>query len=74
MRKITTLLGEELMVEEVTALIEMPINSKVVCGACRWSGVGLEVEEIGECDLNPGDPVPAGRCPECDELAYVIPA
>lgn len=38
---------------------------------CGWHGPFEELVEIGACSLTPGDPSPAGRCPECDALAYL---
>lgn len=32
------------------------------------------LSEIGDCSLTPGDPSPAGRCPECESLAYIVKA
>jgi len=34
-------------------------------------GPGLDLVEIRDCVLTPGDPSPAGRCPDCEALAYL---
>jgi hypothetical protein len=45
------------------------------CGdSCGWHGVFSGLAEIGDCSLTPGDASPAGRCPDCDALAYVVKA
>lgn len=41
-------------------------------GGCDWHGPYSDLSEIDTCSLTPGDPSPAGRCPECDTLAYVV--
>ena len=41
------------------------------CGGCEWSGPAAHLNEIGDVYITAGDPTPAGRCPECDSLAYV---
>lgn len=41
------------------------------CGDCDWKGEAQALRPIGDCGLNPGDASPAGRCPECDTLAYL---
>lgn len=43
------------------------------CSNCDWTGTADQLNEIGDAILTPGDPSPAGRCPdeECDALAYV---
>lgn len=46
-------------------------SAPACCGDCGWIGVAVDTAEIGECALNPGDPSPVGRCPECDSIAYV---
>lgn len=50
-----------------------PTEINVRCnGGCRWKGVASELDEIGSAILTPGDPSPAGRCPICGTLAYVV--
>lgn len=41
------------------------------CSDCAWQGYFSALQGIEDCSLTPGDPSPAGRCPECDSLAYV---
>lgn len=41
-------------------------------GGCNWRGRFYQLRAIDGCALTPGDPSPAGRCPECDALAYVV--
>jgi hypothetical protein len=40
------------------------------CGSCDWAGRYDLLAPISDCSLIPGDASPAGRCPECDSLAY----
>lgn len=42
------------------------------CESCSWAGMASELNEIGDAILTPGHASPAGRCPECDTLAYVV--
>jgi hypothetical protein len=54
-------------------LIDAPADDTPVdCDGCDWTGVFVDLEEIGDCSLTPGDPSPAGRCPGCGSLAYVV--
>lgn len=51
---------------------EPPAETPCKCGGgCGWVGAFSALAEIGDCSLTPGDPSPAGRCPECESLAYV---
>ena len=47
-------------------------KSPAECGDCDWEGPVGDLLEIGDCSLTPGDPSPAGRCPECETIAYVV--
>ena len=47
-------------------------ETKCECGVCGWTGYFGLLDDIDGCSLTPGDPSPAGRCPECDALAYVV--
>lgn len=49
-----------------------PIDISCECGNCDWKGAADTLAPIEDCILTPGDPSPAGRCPECDSLAYVV--
>ena len=42
------------------------------CDGCDWAGMASDAAPIESCSLTPGDPSPAGRCPECDSLIYVV--
>jgi len=56
-----------------TVDIDEPEDATVCeCGSCNWQGRFSELTEIESCSLTPGDPSPAGRCPECDTIAYVV--
>ena len=52
-----------------------PDDTPCACASCDWTGLFLDLVEIGEADLDLGDPSPAGRCPEdeCRALAYPVP-
>lgn len=52
------------------ASIDVSSGIPAVCG-CGWSGSSGDLKDIKDCALDPGDPSPAGRCPECDSLAYL---
>lgn len=55
------------------ALIEGPEDdTPCECSDCEWTGMFVDLAAIEDCSLTPGDPSPAGRCPECDVLAYVV--
>lgn len=41
------------------------------CGCGCTGNTVASVVPIEECSLTPGDPSPAGRCPDCDGLVYV---
>lgn len=55
------------------AEIDVDPDTPCACGddSC-WKGRARELREIEDCALDPGDPSPAGRCPLCDSLAYVV--
>ncbi len=62
------------MAGSYTVELDEPEDDVVcVCGACDWEGTFADVADIGDCSLTPGDPSPAGRCPEedCGALCYV---
>lgn len=42
------------------------------CDGCHWRGPYSALAEVEQAVLSPGDPSPAGRCPECDTLAYPV--
>jgi hypothetical protein len=43
---------------------------------CGWRGSIDDADEVRDfwSRVSPGDEMPAGDCPECDELVYVLPA
>jgi hypothetical protein len=51
-----------------------PETTAVKCGDCGWEGMASQLDGIVSCSLTPGHPSPAGRCPECESLAYVMEA
>ena len=53
------------------AEIEEDCDTVIKCDGCEWVGTFGDVAEIEDCGLTPGDPSPAGRCPECGELVYI---
>lgn len=50
---------------------DVPAQLQCRCGACPWVGTARSLCPIDSCSLTPGDPSPAGRCPDCDALAYL---
>ena len=57
------------------AFIEGPDDeTPCECEDCDWQGPFSALAGIGDCILTPGDPSPAGRCPRCETLAYVVKA
>jgi hypothetical protein len=58
-----------------TACVEFehePADTDCACDNCDWKGKADQLEEIVSCVLSPGEEAPAGRCPACGALAYVI--
>lgn len=41
------------------------------CGSCEWRGPAADLARPDGAILTPGDPSPAGRCPDCGALAYL---
>jgi len=61
-------------VTSYTAIIEFsdkPSRIECECFDCDWKGTAADLKDIGSAVLTPGDPSPAGRCPECEELVYL---
>ena len=51
-------------------------NPVCVCSDCDWSGPEEEAVSLYECAdllerIAPGEPVPAGECPECGALVHI---
>jgi hypothetical protein len=54
------------------AALDMPPDpTPCHCDDCDWRGAFADLNVIDDCMLTPGDPSPAGRCPQCDTLAYI---
>ena len=51
-----------------------PLERRVACANCEWSGRESQLREIsdfwGRVDV--GGEMPAGECPECQALAYLV--
>ncbi len=49
-------------------------DAKVKCDDCDWTGVGLDLDLIADIHLRvaPGEPYPAGECPECGCLCHLV--
>ncbi len=60
------------MTSTYTAEIDIAADVPCTCGSCSWSGPAGALAAIEGCALDPGDASPAGRCPDCDGLAYPI--
>lgn len=41
------------------------------CGNCDWKGTFADLLPVDDGALTAGDPSFAGRCPECDSVAYL---
>lgn len=46
------------------------LHEEVECDNCSWQGDVDQAHPITIAHLTPGDPSPAGRCPECSMLVY----
>lgn len=44
----------------------------VECASCGWWSYIEDSEIIADCYLDVGSEVPAGRCPECGALCYLV--
>lgn len=44
------------------------------CANCDWTGKLKELDAVSDIEqrLCPGEEVPAGQCPECGALAYIV--
>lgn len=47
-------------------------ETSCTCGNCSWIGPISQSDEVLDAILTPGDEVPAGRCPDCEALVYVV--
>lgn len=50
--------------------IDFDDEEEAYCESCSWTGSVLDTQVIGATRLRAGHPCPAGRCPQCDALAY----
>jgi hypothetical protein len=62
------------MGRDVITIEEADPSARAECGACDWGGPASQLEAPDGAILTPGDPSPAGRCPECGALAYLAEA
>lgn len=62
------------MRDAYTASIDEPADdTPCACSDCGKKGLTFgDLMDIDDCELTPGDASPAGRCPNCDSLAYVV--
>jgi hypothetical protein len=53
---------------------QAPLERRVACANCEWTGTESRLREIsdfwGRVDV--GGEMPAGECPDCQALAYLI--
>jgi hypothetical protein len=53
---------------------QTPLERRVACANCEWTGTESQIREIsnfwGRVDV--GGEMPAGECPECQALAYLV--
>lgn len=49
-------------------------STPCACDNCEWKGPAELLEPIHDIEqrLDPGGTVPAGECPECGALAYIV--
>lgn len=52
----------------------MALCEKYACGNCEWLGGDDALNDITDLSerVAPGEPMPAGECPECGALAYYL--
>lgn len=55
-----------------TEFIKAPEVTLCACDSCNWTGMANLLKPIHNACLTPGHEVPAGRCPECEALSYVV--
>lgn len=59
--------------EGYTVTIDEPEDDTLCkCSDCGEVSQFEDLEDIEEATLTPGDDSPAGRCPHCQSLAYVV--
>ena len=49
-------------------------GAAVECGACEWAGTGADLDLMTDFEerVTAGEVCPAGQCPDCGALAYVV--
>lgn len=49
-------------------------DENVACDDCEWNGKGADMEMIGDFEerVYAGEICPAGECPECGALVYLV--
>jgi hypothetical protein len=49
-------------------------QTPVECGDCDWTGSACDLDGISDYEqrVAPGEPTPAGQCPKCAALAYIV--
>ncbi len=54
--------------------IHLNPEDEVDCSNCNWTGLAPQLNEINDIAARviPGEPVPAGECPDCGALAHLI--
>lgn len=54
--------------------IESPDGLAVKCDDCGWTGTTDQTDEVSDIEqrLEAGGEVPAGECPDCGALAYLV--
>ncbi len=59
---------------EFKMYFQQPINTPVKCSSCEWFGIHTDLEMITDFEMrvSPGEPCPAGECPECAALAHTV--
>lgn len=70
----TAVLPVENEVRSYRAVIDFeksPACIKCKCDNCDWTDTADNLNAVEIASLTPGHASPAGRCPECDSLAYV---
>lgn len=59
----------------MTSFLDVEAAAKVQCANCAWKGRGADLRPVIDLEqrIEPGGTVPAGECPECHALAYLVP-
>jgi hypothetical protein len=58
------------MIFKVLTTESLPLDTTCDSCHCGHSCHLSDLKPIGFCSLTPGDPAPAGRCPECNDLMF----